>query len=323
MEVLLYNIEDISKLPYTLSHPLEQAYTAYTNEKYGKAMNHILDFFEISIPFCSYIFLRMLQQVAPGQPAVMPVLEQFVNKIDTKRPLSFGDWLNDLFTPLLAASVKFMPQDSLAMSFAANIYVKRRNVLLGSKTMPSIVQIRNEYRGHSTALSEEIYHDVDDRLLPRLCSMIEALKPLDSCGYDIGEGRYKIDFPTTGKQIDLYPLVFCNNQDYRYVLHTLKDEQTCYVASNENAVTHISYDMNDVVDKTFQQIVPSFDIAKDLNWAEIKKFMQTTSAVYLKRVYAEKKYNQELFVEREELTNVLKAFHDSDKTLFPLIGEAG
>lgn len=323
MEELLYNIEDISKLPYTLSHPLEQAYVAYTNEKYGKAMNHILDFFEISVPFCSYIFLRMLQQEMPGQPAIMPVLEQFVNKIDMKRPLSFGDWLNDLFTPLLAASVKFMPQDSLVISFAANIYVKRRNVLLGSKTMPSIVQIRNEYRGHSTTLSEEIYHGVDDLLLPRICSMIEALKPLALCGYDIGEGRYKIDFPVTGKQIDLYPLVYCNNQDYRYVLHTLKDEQTCYVASNENAVTCISYDMNEAVDKAFQRIVPSFDIAKDLNWAEIKKCVQTASSVYLERVYAEKKYNQELFVEREELTNALKAFHNSGKTLFPLIGEAG
>lgn len=323
MENQLYDLNDISKLPYTLSHPLEQAHAAYTEGKYGRAMNHILDFFEISTPFCSYIFLRLLQQEASEQPAIMPVLEQFVNRIDTKRPLSLGDWLNDLQTPLLATLIKYLPNEPLAISFSANIYVKKRNILLGSKNIPSIVQIRNEYRGHSTTLSEDIYHEVDDQLLPRLGSMIEALKPLASCRYDIGEERYKIDFPQTGKQIDLYPLVFCDNRDYRYVLHTLKDEQTCYVASNENAVTKISYDMNEAVDKTFQQIVPSFDIAKNLNWAEIKKYLQTASASYLKRVYAEKKYNQELFVEREELTSALRAFYKSGKTLFPLIGEAG
>ena len=104
--------------------------------------------------------------------------------------------------------------------------------------------------------------------------MTEALAPLTSCTYDIGKGRYRIDFPAEGRQIDLYPFVFCNENDYRYVLHTLKDEQTCYVASNENAVTHISYDMNDAVDKAFQQILPSFDIAKNLNWAEIRKLLK-------------------------------------------------
>ena len=323
MEPLLYNLNAVGKLPYTLSHPLEQAHAAYSDGKYGMAMNHLLDFFEISTAFCSYIFLRLLQQEAKTQTAIMPVLEQFVNRIDAKRPLSFGDWLNDLFTPLIATAAKQIPEHPLSTSFAAHIYVKRRNVLLGSKTVPSIVQIRNEYRGHSTTLSEDIYHGIDDQLLPRIGSMIEALQPLASCVYDIGEGRYRIDFPTTGQQIDLYPFVFCNDRDYRYVLHTLKDEQTCYVASNENAVTHISYDMNEAVDKAFQQIVPSFDIAKDLNWAEIRKCLQAASATYLKRVYAEKKYNQELFVERQELTDTLRAFHQSDKTLFPLIGEAG
>ena len=321
MEEKLFDINDVSNLPFTLRHPLEQAHGAYITGKYGKAMNHMLDFFEVSACYCSYVFLRLLQKEAQTQPAIMPVLEQFVNRIDIKRPLSFGDWLNDLLTPLLAASVKHIPDNALSESFAANIYVRRKNILLGSKSMPSIVQIRNEYRGHSTTLSENIYHGVTDQLLPRLCSMVQALKPLASCSYDIGIGHYIIGF--SGQQIDLYPLVFCNDNDYRYILHTLKDEQACYVSSNENAVTYISYDMNEAIDKSLQQIVPSFDIAKDLNWAEIKKCMQTASANYLKRVYAEKKYNQELFVEREELTRILKDFHNSGRTLFPLIGEAG
>ena len=47
MQQNLFNIEDIESLPYTLRHPLKQAYAAYSDEKYGKAMNHLLDFFEI------------------------------------------------------------------------------------------------------------------------------------------------------------------------------------------------------------------------------------------------------------------------------------
>lgn len=323
MQQCLFNIDDINSLPYTLRHPLKQAHAAYSEEKYGKVMNHLLDFFEISASFCSYVFMRLLQQEAEAQPQVQVVLEQFVNKIDQKRPLSFGDWLNDLLTPMLAAMMKHLPEHPLSKSFAANIYIKRRNILLGTKSMPSIVQIRNEYRGHSTTLSEDIYHNISDLLLPRICSMIEALRPMTACKYDIAQGRYIIHFEESNQSIDLYPLVYCDEKDFRYVLHTLKDEQTCYVAANENAVTRISYDMNAAVDKAMQQIVPSFDIAQDLNWSEIKKCMHASSSNYLKRVYAEKKYNQELFVERENLTTALKAFYDSDKTLFPLIGEAG
>lgn len=323
MQQQIFNIEDIKNLPYTLRHPLKQAHTAYCDEKYGKAMNHLLDFFEISAPFCSFVFMRLLQHETEAQPQVQIVLEQFVNKIDQKRPLSFGDWLNDLLTPMLAAMTKHLPEHQLSKSFAANIYIKRRNILLGTKLMPSIVQLRNEYRGHSTTLSEDIYHNICDLLLPRICSMIEALQPMTTCRYDIGQGRYIIHFKEQDQSIDLYPLVYCDDKDFRYVFHTLKDEQTCYVAANENAVTRISYDMNTAVDKALQVIVPSFDISKDLNWSEIKKCMHTTSANYLKRVYAEKKYNQELFVERDNLTTALKDFYDSNKTLFPLIGEAG
>ena len=316
----------VARLPYTLSFPIAKAQEALAHELYGRAMNHLLDFFEISAPFCSFVFLRLLMQASAEKPAVQPALEQFVNRIDLKRPLSFGDWQNDLLTPLLSAAQKSLPDHPLTESFCQTIYVKRKNVLLGTKREPSIVQIRNEYRGHSTTLSEEIYREVVRSLEPRTLRMLQALEPLTRCRYDIAPGRYVIDMEPLGaglRSIDLYPLVFTNDKDYRYVLHTLKDEQACYVSSNENAVTYISYDMNAAIDRDLQRIVPSFDIAKDLNWGEIRKFMQRQSASYLQRVYAEKKYNQELFVERAQLTAALHAFWRSPATLFPLIGEAG
>ena len=173
--------EKISLLPYTLSHPIKQAADAIQAQHYGKAMNHLIDFFEISTPFCSFVFLRLLQLAAADNAAIQPALRQFVDKIDSKRPLSFGDWLNDLLTPLIATAAKHIPQASLTEAFCNNIYIKRRNILLGSKASPSIVQLRNEYRGHSTTLSEEIYKQVVEQLIPRTVSMLNAILPLASC----------------------------------------------------------------------------------------------------------------------------------------------
>lgn len=313
----------MEKLPYTLSFPIQKIEFAIKEQQYGKAMNHLLDFFEISIPFISFIFFRLLQEKS-DQKQVQNVLETYVNKIDMKRPLSLGDWLNDLFNPLLFAAIKFIPDNDLTMSFLNNIVERRKNILLGDKRTPSIVQIRNEYRGHSTTLSETIYRDVVVGLEPRFFRLLEAMLPLTLCLYDIKEGKYEITLEgDLGWNIDLYPLVFTNSNDYRYVFHTLKDEQASYISSNENAVTLVTYDMNDAIDKDLQRIVPSFDIAKNLNWKEMKQYMQTESLRYLNKVYAEKKYNRELFVEREKLTQTLHAFWNSDSVIFPLIGEAG
>ena len=316
--------QSIAKLPYTLSSPINKAMSAIDTQQYGKAMNHILDFFEISVPFVSFVFLRLLQKQSVQNQQIQIVLKAFVNKIDQKRPLSLGDWLNELLNPLLLAAINFIPEDQLTRSFQTSIIEKRKNILLGDKRTPSIVQIRNEYRGHSTVLSENLYRDVVAQLESRFLKLLEAIHPLTLCSYDICEGRYVITNQSESAwSIDLFPLVFTNSQDYRYVFQTLKDEQACYVSSNENAVTLVTYDMNEAIDKDLQRILPSFDISKNLNWKEIKNLMQEESARFLDRVYAEKKYNRELFVEREKLSQTLHAFWNSDTTLFPLTGEAG
>ncbi len=314
----------IAHLPYTLSFPVEKTIAAIENQQYGIAMNRLLDFFEISTPFISYVFLRLLQEESKRSSQIQPTLEAFVNKLDQKRPLSLGDWLNDLLNPLILAAVNYLPNHPLTQSFQQNLLEKRKNILLGNKRTLSIVQIRNEYRGHGTTLSEAIYKDVVTQLEPRFLKMLEALSPLTLCSYDISEGKYEICCAEDeGWRIDLYPLVFATSEDYRYVLHTLKDEQACFLSSNENAVTLITYDQNEAIDKDLQRILPSFDIAKDLNWREMKQLMQEESAHFLEKVYAEKKYNRELFVERKKLTDTLHAFWDSSSVLFPLMGEAG
>ena len=316
--------QSVTNLPYTLSFPIENAMSSIRSQQYGKAMNHMLDFFEISAPFISFVFLRLLQQRAAQNPQIQAVLAAYVSKIDQKRPLSFGDWLNDLLNPVLQAACRFIPGNPLTCSFRDTVFVKNKNILLGDRKTPSVVQIRNEYRGHSTTLSEAIYRDVVAQLEFRFLKLLEALHPLTLCAYDIREGRYVISCESDNAwKVDLYPLVFTNSSDYRYVFHTLKDEQACYISSNENAVTLVTDALNDAIDRDLQNILPSFDIAKDLNWNEIRQCMQEESSKYLTRIYAEKKYNRELFVEREKLTCTLHAFWESPYPLFPLMGEAG
>ncbi|MGM9804378.1 MAG: hypothetical protein ACI308_09410 [Muribaculaceae bacterium] len=215
-------------LPFTLSHPIEQAQAALYSEQYGRAMNHLLDFFEISIPYCSFVFFRLLQHATAQNTAIMPTLEQFIARIDAKRPLSLGDWVNDLFNPLLQCAQKHTPQEPLTHSTVSHLIQRKRNVLLGSKSEPSIVQIRNEYRGHSTTLSEQIYSQITQLLIPKATSMLQALQPLTLCTYNIIPGKYELTFGN-GTVIDMFPFVFTNQSDFRYVFHTLKDERASYI----------------------------------------------------------------------------------------------
>lgn len=312
-------------LPFTLSHPLEGMREAMEHEEWGKTMNHMIDFLEMSVNYASFMFLCILQQEVATSPQLQDALIAFVNKVDNKRPLSFGDWINDLLNPLLLAAHKQKVDHPLVRSFLDNLFDHRSNILLGNKKEASVVQLRNEYRGHSTTRSDAIYHDVCLQLLSRVERMADAFLPLACCEVSIVKGSYTIDFTPIGKsqKIELYPFIYLGEQDHIYLFQSLKDEQTSYISAHENAVTRIGTSMNNAVDLAFQYILPSFDIARELNWNEFRLYMQEESKRFLAQVYAQKKYNQELFVEREQLTSQLHRFWQSEATVYPLLGEAG
>lgn len=314
----------IERLPYTLSSPIKRIMFDVNNHQYSRAKDHMLDFMGVSISFVSFILFRLLQRKHKQNPQIQKALEDFIRKIDQKRPLSMGDWLNDLFNPLMLTSIKFLPDIQLIKSFQSFIFDKRKNILLGDKNTPSIVQIRNIFKGHAMSLSEEINRGVVKDLEPRLFRLIQALQPLTACSYDIGLDRYLICFKENGGvTIDLYPMVFADANDFRYVFQTLIGEQANYVSSNENALPITTEGKNSAIDQSFQEIMPSFDISKELNWMEMKNCMRQESLRYLGKVYTEKKYNRELFVERYQLTKTLHMFWKSNCALFPLMGEAG
>ena len=335
-EILSKGIEN---LPYTLAHPINGIAVQAQKENWSRVMNYMLDFFETSAMYLSIVLLAMLKEDegAGNSPEVLKA----VGKIDDKRPLSFGDWCQDILTPLASAASKLEGND-----FAQSLHkiVSKEKIYIGKKNERSIIKIRNEYKGHSTTRSESIYLGVVDELSDRLYRFIEALMPLSEMEFKACFGGKAVDVKGNspaecsleewmedrhyymvkgGQKYDLFPLLFCNEKGYIYVFQTLKDEETAYISSNEEAATWTGESLNAEFDSWMQVLVPSFDIAKTLNWEQWLELLDGNTSAYLDRIYAEKKYNRELFVERESLSAMLDGFLASDALVFPLLGEAG
>lgn len=356
-ELLEFSSQNI---PYTISHPFIKYCENLSDKNYGSAMNHALDFCEISIQYISTVLITILCN--EEDRSQLQQLSPIVNKIDSKRPLSFGDWVNDIFVPLVNIATKVIPDNPLVISIKKNVMINKRNIITGSERVASFVQIRNEYKGHSTTLSQNIYKGVVYTMESRLWQLLEAMRPLgaylffsptevNNQGYrvkvcngdksdlyntisidrelNIGDYYLCADFQgdlslSEAKQIyNMSPLVWCNEQGYIYVFQTLKEEDITYISSNEEAVTIKTEIFNDNFDLLFQQIVPSFDISKDLNWSEYIQILGGETKRFIESTYREKKYNKELFVDRKELSTYFSEFIVSDKLMFPILGEAG
>lgn len=293
-------------LPYSISHPLEQFESIEYSAEAQRSMNYMLDCFEISVQYISILLIGRIRThfLATGR-ALPEQVTTWVQYIDRKRPLSFGDWCSTLLPLSVAAASSYLPDDTITRALSV-LVTKRRNLFLGDKRESSIVQIRNEYKGHSTSLSNELYRQVQESLRPRLTELIECCQVLNQ--YDESE---------------LYPLVHSNDQQYVYLFQSLKDDDVSFISANEEALILITDNLNRAFDDWMRSLVPSFDISRKMNWTECCERFGEIADEYLDRIYNQKKYNRELFVEREQLNVLLESFVHSDKVIFPLLGEAG
>ena len=184
------------------------------------------------------------------------------------------------------------------------------------------MQIRNEYKGHGTTLAESIYEEVVGQIEARVEELADAVAVLAQYKENPEDNFFWLTAPD-GRQVDLFPLIHRSKKGYVYVFQTLKEEEISFISSDEHAVTVITDALNINFDAWMQGIVPAFDIAKDLNWSELRQCMANYSQDYLDHMYAEKKYNRELFVERDNLASIFLSFGASNDRLLPLLGEAG
>lgn len=335
--------EGTNSLPYSLAHPMQGYICEAEKGNWSGAMNYMLDFFETSCQFLSIVLLGLLKAEG-GEFRDHPSVVKAIGKIDNKRPLSFGDWANDILTPLAGLAAVSLPDNEFVQSLSKVISPKK-HLILGRKGEQSIVKIRNDYKGHGTTLSQEIYREVAAGIHDRFLEFVQALMPLgrmqfktampggetlllnghspkpDGQDETLKEGHYYIC--EGSRHIDLYPLIHCNGKGHIYVFQTLKDELVAYISSNEEALSQTTDSLNDEFDAWMQELLPSFDISRTLNWEQWSALLNGNTSSFLTRIYAEKKYNRELFVERESLTTELKGFLESGSVIFPLLGEAG
>lgn len=298
----------IPQLPYTLEHPLNKARKKATEGNWFLSMNYFLDFFETGASYTSIILLALFRKdVIETGIMVKYGVESAVKKIDDKRPLSFGDWVNEILSPLA---------EEAAMRFPQNLFIKNLNTIIKGRNSiyqggDGVLSIRNKYKGHGTMLSDIIYEEVVKQLEPKALQFEQCLCLLDECGLNLSK--------------DLYPLIHCSDEGYEYVFQTLNGdgENADFSSTAEDAKTVSTDRYNDIIDKWIQTIVPSFDVAKDINWMELTAIMHETSKDYLEDIFKQNKYSREQFVEREQLSRSFKEFVDSDRIIFPLHGEAG
>ena len=323
--------EIAAQLPYTLSYPMQRATESLAQGQFEKAKNLLLDFMEVSVMYVSHVLFGLLQDRQDHvSPACLQVMQAYVATLDHNRQLSFGTWINDLLTPLLKAAGQELPQHPLVASLGMHLLSgrKRTNVLLGDgKRVQSIVALRNQYKGHGVTLSEQVYEEVVGRMMQHVDAMLQAVSPLTDSHPDNRQGHYVLTLPAgdgTADELDLFPLLFYTEKGVPYLFQTLRDNETVqYVSSNERAEMIVDERHNQAFDRRMQRTLPSFDISKEINWDEIRQSVNAESAAFLAQIYKEKKYNQELFVERRQLTDALHRFVNSEATLFPMVGEAG
>lgn len=314
----------ISALPYTLAHHLERLYENVAQEDYSKAKDYILEWFELATQYLSVIIFALLRENIDKvlSANTLNTIADVVGRIDIKRPLSFGDWCNDILPPLTNALVKTMPESPLAKALEKRT-TSKNNLFIGSKNEKSIVSYRNKYKGHGMMLSDEIYFKILSELEPRLLSLLEALEPIRNSNIITLEGHVWLEGDLSKQKLDLFPMLYADENDYVFLFQSLNDEKAYYVSANERAESQLTTDNNPAIDAFFQTFVPAFDIAKRRNWTEWTALLHASTGRFLQGVYREKKYNRELFVERDSLTAMLRDFDASPATLFPLPGEAG
>lgn len=340
----------IDSLPFTMANPLSRSERARAEGDYKEALINLLDFFEMTVQWLNcYLISRLSEMMPQADGAARKALQRTVGTIDAKRPLSFGDHVNELLHQLMAAAVRMTPGDPLVKALSAHVVSSRFNILAGSARQRGVVKVRNDFKGHSTSLAQTFYRQALESLSPHLEAMLLGLEPLHRysfyaadhagrlldarcCGDTLAPagidaprqpGHYYVE-ADDGRLCDLWPLAIVSDDGYIFLFQTLKDDSVCYESSSQMVHRFETEEFNAPMDAALGRILPSFDVAREANWQEITAASAEHSRAYLLQVQKEKKFSSELFVDRRELSATFRQFvSDPSRTLLALPGEAG
>lgn len=165
--------------PFSMISILENYEELLREQNYFKAFIRCVNFVEISVQYCSSLMLSLLKyRQVPFDDTVREVASKIVSK-----PLSMGDWINDIFMVLLKRSVELIPDEPLIRSLHDVLMEPKGNILQGwssrqGEEFQSIGYFRNKYIGHGLLLAEEKYLSILEKIEPRIFTMVEAMLPL-------------------------------------------------------------------------------------------------------------------------------------------------
>lgn len=167
------------ELPFSLGYPVEQYENYLEQEDYFYAFRRYLDVFEMSIQYTSSVLITELQR---SNVEVDDKIKKIISAI-IQKPLSLGDWVNDILIPLLKEANCKLPDLALVKSLSKLLLNKKGNVLQGwsgkkGEEFKGIVYFRNTYFGHDTTLSKDIFRNLLEKVEPMMFQLLEALLPL-------------------------------------------------------------------------------------------------------------------------------------------------
>lgn len=164
------------EFPYSIISVLGSYEEYLGQENYLRAFRRYLDFFEISVQYCSSVLLGLLKH---EKIKFDETLQQVSAKI-VEKELSTGDWINSIFLVLLKKANEKLPDDRFITMLHDTLMEPKGNILLGwssrkDEEFKSLPYFRNTYFGHDSSLSESIYKDVLTRIEPRIFVMLQAM----------------------------------------------------------------------------------------------------------------------------------------------------
>ncbi len=171
--------ESYESFPYVIISVIRDYEENLMEEEFAKAFKRFIDFFEISVQYCSSLILSLVKY---RKIAFSETLQEVATKIVSK-PLSTGDWINDIFIALVKEAGVLIPDEPIIANLNNILFEPKGNILQGwssrkEEGYKSIAYFRNTYLGHDTSLADEIYADGLKLIENRLFRMLEALAPL-------------------------------------------------------------------------------------------------------------------------------------------------
>jgi hypothetical protein len=178
-EDILDEVEE--NFPTAISHRVVRYFQLMENEEYLHASMIMRDFFEITMSYVSTVLIHEIDENLLGSHETFKnVLEKLISK-----PLSTGDWINDIFIVLVKVSKELAIDTPLINSIHEKMMKKSGNLLEGWKyksdnpyEYAGFAKIRNDYFGHETTLNKAELQKILTILEPRMLDFLDAILPI-------------------------------------------------------------------------------------------------------------------------------------------------